>query len=364
MPDPVSKAEIEDVLTSIRRLVSENRPVGVAAESAETDAEDPREPETDAVEAPVENAPMALVLTPALRVEDDAEDADGDLDLAGFEAEDEADFEVAEIEDDPEESFLDEEVQVPEAVFDDRSIDADQWHEDALEAEFSDDVEDAEDIAFVHAEHDIDEDVEGEEGWAAPDVSEEVEDNPETQSVVEELRDDGWEDTEPEAEAGFIAVEEPQDEEASEEPFDFKKVLEARLVNFQDGAAPDAPEDEPVDSDYAEPEVVADVVEDELPVEPALEATQFVHSPVDSISHYAEAHVAAEVFDGTSEAIEAGLSDALDEPAVIDEEALREMVADIVRQELQGALGERITRNVRKLVRREIHRALAAHDLD
>ncbi|TDK49659.1 hypothetical protein E1832_08685 [Antarcticimicrobium luteum] len=50
--------------------------------------------------------------------------------------------------------------------------------------------------------------------------------------------------------------------------------------------------------------------------------------------------------------------------AVIDEDSLRELVAEIVRQELQGALGERITRNVRKLVRREIHRALAAQDLD
>ncbi|WP_229884043.1 hypothetical protein [Roseobacter sp. MH60115] len=49
---------------------------------------------------------------------------------------------------------------------------------------------------------------------------------------------------------------------------------------------------------------------------------------------------------------------------VLDEEALRELVADIVRSELQGPLGERITRNVRKLVRREIHRALAARDLD
>ncbi len=49
---------------------------------------------------------------------------------------------------------------------------------------------------------------------------------------------------------------------------------------------------------------------------------------------------------------------------VLDEEALRDMVAEIVRQELQGALGERITRNVRKLVRREIHRALATQDLD
>jgi len=47
-----------------------------------------------------------------------------------------------------------------------------------------------------------------------------------------------------------------------------------------------------------------------------------------------------------------------------DEEALREMISEIVRQELQGALGERITRNVRKLVRREINRVLAAQDFD
>ncbi len=54
---------------------------------------------------------------------------------------------------------------------------------------------------------------------------------------------------------------------------------------------------------------------------------------------------------------------AAEDTAVIDEDALRDMVVDIVRSELQGALGERITRNVRKLVRREIQRALAAHDL-
>jgi hypothetical protein len=50
--------------------------------------------------------------------------------------------------------------------------------------------------------------------------------------------------------------------------------------------------------------------------------------------------------------------------AVIDEDTLRDMVAEIVRQELQGTLGERITRNVRKLVRREIHRALTSQDFD
>lgn len=53
-----------------------------------------------------------------------------------------------------------------------------------------------------------------------------------------------------------------------------------------------------------------------------------------------------------------------DDEAVLDEDSLRELVAEIVRQELQGALGERITRNVRKLVRREIHRALTSHELE
>lgn len=49
---------------------------------------------------------------------------------------------------------------------------------------------------------------------------------------------------------------------------------------------------------------------------------------------------------------------------LMDEEALRDLVSEIVRAELQGALGERITRNVRKLVRREIHRALTAQEME
>lgn len=45
-------------------------------------------------------------------------------------------------------------------------------------------------------------------------------------------------------------------------------------------------------------------------------------------------------------------------PVAVDEELLRRIVAQVLQEELQGALGERITRNVRKLVRREINRAL------
>ncbi|MCG6903453.1 MAG: hypothetical protein LJE68_12310 [Rhodobacter sp.] len=53
-----------------------------------------------------------------------------------------------------------------------------------------------------------------------------------------------------------------------------------------------------------------------------------------------------------------------DDETTLDEEALRDMVSELVREELQGVLGERITRNVRRLVRREIQRAMAMRDLD
>ncbi|WP_372885386.1 hypothetical protein [Shimia sp.] len=80
--------------------------------------------------------------------------------------------------------------------------------------------------------------------------------------------------------------------------------------------------------------------------------------------------VEAEVFRAFDAAVTQSVSsvasgdDTAESDLLLDETMLRELVSDIVRQELQGTLGERITRNVRKLVRREIHRALAAHDLN
>jgi len=52
------------------------------------------------------------------------------------------------------------------------------------------------------------------------------------------------------------------------------------------------------------------------------------------------------------------------EADLLDEAVLREIVAEIVREELQGRLGERITRNVRKLVRQEVNRALASREFE
>ncbi|MFN3970684.1 MAG: hypothetical protein ACK4L4_04830 [Gemmobacter sp.] len=49
---------------------------------------------------------------------------------------------------------------------------------------------------------------------------------------------------------------------------------------------------------------------------------------------------------------------------VLDEALLRDIVRAVLREELQGHLGERITRNIRKLVRAEINRSLTLRDYE
>lgn len=48
----------------------------------------------------------------------------------------------------------------------------------------------------------------------------------------------------------------------------------------------------------------------------------------------------------------------------LDEQVLRDLVRAMILEELQGGLGERITRNVRKLVRAEIARAISVHGVE
>lgn len=60
-----------------------------------------------------------------------------------------------------------------------------------------------------------------------------------------------------------------------------------------------------------------------------------------------------------------GIGQAKPKPAPeMDMDMLRGMVVQIIREELAGEMGEKITRNVRKLVRREINRVLASRSLD
>mgnify|MGYP000148993108 CR=1 FL=1 len=120
----------------------------------------------------------------------------------------------------------------------------------------------------------------------------------------------------------------------------------------------------------------ADAYDDDeaaLPVEPSVTMPQDVFAapqvdaadtPLDANwADEAEAAVRAELEQETTQAAYAKF---LDEPegAALDEDTMRELVRDIIREELQGTLGERITRNVRKLVRAEIARALAVRDFE
>ena len=143
-----------------------------------------------------------------------------------------------------------------------------------------------------------------------------------------------------------------------------------RTEDAEDNFEPDGPEDGdnaavPVEALNWEDHETEEAVVPETPV------TETVSEPIDPpvsettdpvADHIAE-HVAQDL--ATAPLAEEGDTiDAQQYEAVLDEEMLRELVGEIVRQELQGPLGERITRNVRKLVRREINRALTARSFN
>ena len=309
MNDPVTNVEIEDVLSSIRRLVSEDarvRPVGWQAEPVAATAE----------AAPVAEAGR-LVLTPALRVTEDAEqEADvpeADLPEAGGDTAMEA-----------EEAM---EAHPEEGAFVHHADDSD--HDDAADAQ--DMVDDAEAIVASSDDHDSAESFEdasedAEQGWATAEAAPLVLSDAAEEAMV-------WEDHHEEAEADTAA----------------------RAVTAE--AATDA---------YSE--------DDEATLHPVTQEADAEHDPdaagfIFASTRDGSGHDRAASAAGMEQADE---SDAMDDRAfllsedetILDEETLREMVAEIVRQELQGALGERITRNVRKLVRREIHRAMTSHELE
>ena len=106
----------------------------------------------------------------------------------------------------------------------------------------------------------------------------------------------------------------------------------ADMSEFAAVEEPDAPEDDLQEASSTEP-AVAEAPADEAPADEA----------ADKDATVAETPAIA--------------------PALIGDDALKAQVAHLIRQELQGELGERITRNVRKLVRREIKRALDARDI-
>ena len=92
------------------------------------------------------------------------------------------------------------------------------------------------------------------------------------------------------------------------------------------------------------------------------------------MSSYAELRATLEEDSEADEiaALEAELASTPDQPEAplhpavqsMNETQLRQIVSAMLREELQGALGAKITRNLRKMVRREVQRALMSRDLD
>lgn len=318
MSDPVSNVEIEDVLSSIRRLISEKRQV-----------------EDDAPGEVGHNESGRLVLTPALRV---ASDPGDDIEPEGHE--DAPDLTYDTTEEPGLAGFAEIDAgEIQEPVFVLETPEADQ--------EESTQVEEEEEPSDQHEEpeHLADDPEDSPEDGASPpqhnaDEGETIPERVQSETDGDKPAGGNWDAEFKRLEAAalsdFVAPRRSQRDLGS---LSAKiEALEAAVAQTDQQWEPDG---EGVD-DYAGTEVETLEWRDHEDREPADGATGS-----DSASIGPNPLDTAEAEDG-----------------FIDEDALRDMVADIVRQELQGALGERITRNVRKLVRREIHRAMASHELD
>lgn len=263
MSDAGRKMDVEDVLSSIRRLVSEEArtvPNNIPPEIEPVESVSMPKPSVE----PIVELPEKLVLTPEFRVKEPIPETSIDADAAEIEAQI-ADFEAAQENTTPTPAFdVPEDTPIAEAPF---------------------------------------------ENVIQPDTSE-----PEAELVeVEIMVEVEVEQTTPE----IITPTEPKPELSTSIEKEVEIEIEALKTEIKD------------DVRAIEVEAVA----------PPPFAPVYGHEEVDFTSE-------------------------VDADTYVDEEALREIVSEMVRSELQGELGDRITRNVRKLVRREIHRALASREFE
>ena len=401
MSEPVTHAEIEDVLSSIRRLVSE----------------DDRGPLIPAKPAPAAKPAPRLVLTPSLRVADavakdepEAEQAE----TAQVESATDADTQVedAQTQDHPTEDST---ASQTKAQLDETPgfIESENWDAavpeastTAPEASFveletqpevqenagsgAQDDPQGEDTALLQtAVESFQEDQPAEAAqvndapWQNPDATlfaaagvtetssatmaaaDTPDETKSTVSFAEKIAaleaaigqaDEQWE---PEGDTGEdnsgTAVETLAWEDLEDELDDVTAFSANGTVDFDDSSPSQVDVTPDFDQDDFDQATIDQAAIDQPAHDQSTQERATNDQPEDDMLdavHLAEQAVADEVLGGIST-----------DEAVMDEESLRELVADIVREELQGALGERITRNVRKLVRREIQRALAVQDL-
>jgi len=346
MSEPVSSAEIEDVLSSIRRLVSENS-------GAIRRGNDPEE------------TPDKLVLTPAFRV--DEEDMGADQAPEPEVADGSADHHPADVTDDSHED----DAEGGDAANPDAALDADIDDSIARMAAGAPPSQDATviqdevfalEIAQVEAgengQSELEHRIAELEAVIARSAAEFEPDGSEEEILPEDVvfrhRGDSAGPTGDREEGTAEASEDPDAETASEtapEPDDAEACSEPEI----------APEPEP----DVPPEVAPENADAGAAThEPDNEAAPEWVAPESDIPGQDWEDLADEAFGGEAsvDAAEDGAAGA--DEAILDEDALRELVARMVREELQGSVGERITHNVRRMVRREIARALSLQSFE
>lgn len=404
MPKPVTNAEIEDVLSSIRRLVSEDSRSGAGNFRSAPAADRAADP-ADGPGAGAEAAPKVerLVLTPSLRVDEDpleapetgvaddpaeavtpkpagtgslppltdrlmeyaaAEGALGDLALT---EDDLADGELAGLEPETDDAFVAEEMAAAYADLADDGLDL-PGAEAEPRADLLPDVEDvtgAEDVLLEDGGFDDGTDLleqsadDSAAAYSATDQSEE--DRAELTAVLRRMA------TENAPQPDTVPTFHSSRGESRTESLSAKiEALEIAINRTREHLAPEPPHREEVEADAQAVEAEAETLiwqdhdqEEDAAVVPSDALPETVLEPARDVE---DEDFADDTEDHDSDGDDTDDDGAEDD--FLDEAALRELVAQIVREELQGALGERITRNVRKLVRREIHLALTAQDLD
>lgn len=346
MSGNVINTEFDDVLSSIRRLVSDN-----SSEDAET----------------VNRDNDRFVLTPALRVLDDLSpivDADDVTDLEFISGREEAP----------------EPLQLGEAVVEVEEPKAPQSPEFTAMAEAW-----TEELARVSS----DQEEPGEDGQMEvlprPDVSLEMR-IAELEEAVSQTADE-WEPDGIEPEVVnpprhhiFEVVDNtkaPEAELVAQDEQDETDDLDRELDEIASEADNDLVEDEGEEEEAAEDEEVEELdgaVESSDNVTP-----MFTHSTERSGEPYLLSQIVPNTGENRSsdpdknpefrhvspvEAEPATPASAIvdNDDVFLDVEALRSMISDVVREELRGNMGESITRNLRRMVRQEIEVALLPKD--
>jgi hypothetical protein len=393
MSDPVTNVEIEDVLSSIRRLVSEEvRPAATAPVRKKTerlvltpslrvnvDESAARPPERPA------NGPIVLT-NPAPAVQDETLGSDGNVsrltevrfaddlsaDVPDLEGDDQ--IQVADVSDTPEPFVA---LAEDEQEDDEAELDTSALLSQLVEQEVSrvlEDQNDTDDLPDLQ-EHNVDLDDEAHE-------ASQEDSGLDTAVAGDELSSDSCDEAAP-LESKIAALEKlvsRQSDDYDGDQTDVEPTVGATFVHRPLASVSWDEADEPVE-DVVAAEPVEDPQVDDADVAAAVAGVVFLSEEpsiadeeeaaefVEGTEGFADEPLAQPVFQSHSEPFVEERTDLLAEApgletSVIDEEMLRGMVSDIVRQELQGVLGERITRNVRKLVRREIHRVLMSQDFE